>query len=307
MMNSLALENDVMKKQVKGKLLTHASLAKFTSWRVGGPAKQLFFPADKEDVAIFLAQLPGREGVFWMGLGSNLLVRDGGIQGTVINTRSSLKSMSVDKEDVIYIEVGAFCAQVARFCSRQGFSGAEFLAGIPGTLGGALNMNAGAFGSEIWDIVQSVEMVSADGRLIKRDASEFTIRYRAVDKNPDEWFLSACLRLQKGNDKESDARIRDLLAKRAATQPLNQMSCGSVFKNPQGDYAARLIELSGLKGMAIGSAHVSEKHANFIINTGHATAAEIEQLIAYVRDEVERKQGIRLQTEVCIVGKKAAS
>ena len=287
---------------MKGRLLHNEILAKYTSWRVGGPAERMYIPHDREDLVEFVKGLPADEPVFWMGLGSNLLVRDGGIRGTVINTRGRLKEMHLMDDGSVYVEAGVPCAHVARFCGEQGLVGAEFLAGIPGTMGGALKMNAGAFGGETWGIVKQVDMVNAAGNVIQRGPEDFKIAYRSVKGCEGEWFLSARLMPAQGDTVTSQQKIRELLEKRAKTQPTNQPSCGSVFKNPPGDYAARLIEQSGLKGYAIGGACVSPKHANFIVNTGNATAAEIEALIKYVQQYIEEKQGVVLQTEVCMVG-----
>lgn len=292
---------------MKGRLLNHEKLAKYTSWRVGGPADRLYMPSDRQDLINFIADLSNVNGivsepVFWMGLGSNLLIRDGGIRGTVINTKGRLKEMRLNPDGSIYVEAGVPCAHVARFCAEQGLVGAEFLAGIPGTMGGALKMNAGAFGGETWTIVKSVDMLNSKGQIHVRLPEDFEISYRSVKGFDDEWFLAAHLSLQQGDTAESMQRIKGLLEKRAQTQPTNQPSCGSVFKNPQGDYAARLIEQTGLKGYAIGGACVSEKHANFIINTGTATAADIEALINYIQIKVMESQGVELQTEVCMVG-----
>jgi UDP-N-acetylmuramate dehydrogenase len=240
--------------------------------------------------------------MFWMGLGSNLLVRDGGIRGTVINTKGRLKAMHLTDDGLVYVEAGVPCAHVARFCSEQGLVGAEFLAGIPGTMGGALKMNAGAFGGETWTLVNQIEMLTEKGEVIIRQPHEFEINYRSVKGVANEWFLSALLNLHEGDTTASQQKIKGLLEKRAQTQPTNQPSCGSVFKNPDGDYAARLIEQSGLKGYSIGGACVSEKHANFIVNTGKATAANIETLIAYVQTKVNEQHGVMLRTEVCMVG-----
>ena len=295
-------QNAYMEQLPKGRLLKHEKLAKYTSWRVGGPADQLYIPQDRQDLIEFIKALPDAEPVFWMGLGSNLLIRDGGIRGTVINTKGRLKQMNLSSDGLVYVEAGVPCAHVARFCGEQGLIGAEFLAGIPGTMGGALKMNAGAFGGETWAIVNSVEMLNASGDVIGRKAQDFRVNYRSVEGFENEWFLSCLLTLQSGDTAESQQKIKTLLEKRGATQPTNQPSCGSVFKNPEGDYAARLIEQTGLKGYAIGGACVSEKHANFIVNTGKATAADIEALIYYVQDKVEQQQGIVLQTEVCMVG-----
>ena len=287
---------------MKGRLLTNEKLAKYTSWRVGGCADRLYMPLDRADLIEFVAQLPANEPVFWMGLGSNLLIRDGGIRGTVINTKGRLKAMRRTDEGAVYVEAGVPCAHVARFCAEQGLVGAEFLAGIPGTMGGALKMNAGAFGGETWTLVNQVDMLTARGEVIIRSSQDFTVSYRSVKGKDGEWFLSALLQLPEGDTIASQQKIKGLLEKRAQTQPTNQPSCGSVFKNPEGDFAARLIEQSGLKGYSIGGACVSEKHANFIVNTGKATAANIETLISYVQDKVNEQHGVMLRTEVCMVG-----
>ena len=287
---------------MKGRLLHNENLAKYTSWRVGGPADQIYIPSDRDDLIAFVKSLPAHEPIFWLGLGSNLLIRDGGIRGTVINTKGRLKEMHRIDENTIYVEVGVPCAHVARFCAEQGLVGAEFLAGIPGTMGGALKMNAGAFGGETWRIVKQVETLDARGKIKQRLPDEFQISYRSVQGLYDQWFLSTQLRLTPGNTQESHNKIKGLLEKRAQTQPTNQPSCGSVFKNPEGDFAARLIENAGLKGFSIGGARVSEKHANFIINTGNAKAADIEALIAYVQQKINEIHGIMLHTEVCVVG-----
>jgi len=291
-----------VRDEIKGQLLAHEKLAKYTSWRVGGEADWMFIPQDKQDLINFIKSQHGREPLFWLGLGSNLLVRDGGIRGTVINTRNRLKSMSKKDGSRVYVEAGVPCALIARYCGEQGMVGAEFLAGIPGTLGGALKMNAGAFGGETWAIVDSVETVDAFGQVRQRNRPDHDIAYRSVSGPAQEWFLSAELRLEPGNVAESQQKIKILLERRNQTQPTNQPSCGSVFKNPPGDFAARLIEACGLKGYRIGGAEVSAKHANFIVNTGGANAADIEALIGYVQDTVETMQGIRLLTEVCVVG-----
>jgi UDP-N-acetylmuramate dehydrogenase len=191
---------------------------------------------------------------------------------------------------------------VARFCAEQGLVGAEFLAGIPGTMGGALKMNAGAFGGETWTLVKQVEMLNTHGAVVIRQPQDFVINYRSIKGADGEWFLSALLNLPEGDTTDSQQKIKQLLEKRAQTQPTNQPSCGSVFKNPTGDYAARLIEQAGLKGYCIGGACVSEKHANFIVNLGNATAANIEALIYHVQAKVKEQYGVLLSTEVCMVG-----
>jgi UDP-N-acetylmuramate dehydrogenase len=285
-----------------GKLLVNEKMAKYTSWRVGGLADAMYLPADKQDLINFIKNQSADIPLFWLGLGSNLLVRDGGIRGLVINTRGRLKEMKLTEKGTVYVEAGVPCAHIARFCAEQGLTGAEFLAGIPGTMGGALKMNAGAFGGETWLIVKTVEMINRAGTVTKRGADEFEISYRSVKGLISEWFLAAELQLTAGDTTHSQEQIKALLEKRNLTQPTNQPTCGSVFKNPPGDYAARLIELAGLKGYTIGGACVSEKHANFIVNTGQATAADIEALIEHIKTQVKSQHGVCLQTEVCKVG-----
>ncbi len=287
---------------MKGTLLKNEPLSKYTSWRVGGPAEQMYFPDSKQDLINFLTLLPEGEKIFWLGLGSNLLVRDGGIQGTVINTRKRLKEIKLLDLEKVSVEAGANCAVVARFCCQAGLTGAEFLAGIPGTMGGALTMNAGAFGHETWDIVESVEMIDAKANVIEKQAKQFEVGYRSVKGLDEQWFLSTTLQLKKGDAEISQQKIKNLLEQRAKTQPLTKPTCGSVFKNPQGDHAARLIESCGLKGFMHGGACVSEKHANFIENTGSATAKDIESLIVIIQKQVQQKYGVELQTEVRRVG-----
>lgn len=285
-----------------GKLLQNEKMSKYTSWRVGGIADAMYLPTDKQDLINFIKNQDENTPLFWLGLGSNLLVLDGGIRGIVINTRGRLKEMFVTENGTVYVEAGVPCAHVARFCAEQGLLGAEFFAGIPGTMGGALKMNAGAFGGETWRIVKSVEMINHAGFVTQRNPAEFEIGYRSVKGLEGEWFLATELELQPGDTANSQEQIKALLEKRNSTQPTNQPSCGSVFKNPPGDYAARLIEISGLKGYTIGGACVSEKHANFIVNTGKATAADIEALIEHIQTQVKEKHGVCLQTEVCKVG-----
>lgn len=287
---------------MKGRLLKNEPLSKYTSWRVGGAAKQMYLPESKDDLVDFINSLPKHEKVYWIGLGSNLLVRDGGIDGTVINTRGQLKAMHLIDSEKIYVEAGVACAHVARFCTDLGLTGAEFLAGIPGTIGGALKMNAGAFGGETWNIVESVEMIDVSGTIYQRNADLFEVSYRNVKGFEQDWFVSAKLVLTKGETHLSQQKIKLLLEQRSLTQPTNKPTCGSVFKNPPGDHAARLIESCGLKGYAIGGACVSKKHANFIENTGNATAAEIESLINHVQQQVEKQCGVSLHTEVCRIG-----
>jgi len=287
---------------LRGKMSYDEPMAKHTSWRVGGLADCYYQPADIEDLATLLAQLPGNEPISWIGLGSNLLVRDGGIRGTVIATSGVINGLQRLQGNKVRAEAGVSCAKVARFCARQGLTGAEFLAGIPGTMGGALAMNAGAFGGETWEIVSAVETLHRSGRRHERLPDEYQVGYRSVRGPENEWFVAAELELKPGDTEAAQARIKELLAKRSDSQPIQIPNAGSVFRNPPGDHAARLIEATGLKGLCIGGACVSEKHANFIVNTGSAKAADIEALINQVAHEVELKHGLRLEREVRIVG-----
>lgn len=290
------------RQSLRGEMRFSEPLSQHTTWRVGGPASCFYRPADRADLIRFLAQLERDEPLFWLGLGSNLLVRDGGFRGTVIATKGTLVASEWRSERVLYAEAGMACAKLARLAARAGLCGAEFLAGIPGTLGGALAMNAGAFGGETWERVVRVETVDRYGEVRSRGAGDFEIGYRQVKGPAGEWFLAAELQLEVGDGEAAQQRIKALLERRGATQPTNQPSCGSVFRNPPGDFAARLIESAGLKGRRLGGAQVSEKHANFIINTGSATARDIELLIAEVQREVAARSGVELVTEVHRIG-----
>ena len=286
---------------LRGELRRDEPLKRYNTWRVGGPARQMYLPADRDDLALFLSTLAPDEPLLWLGLGSNLLIRDEGFAGTVILLQGRLNELRIDGDDV-EVDAGVACAKVARACARAGLTGAAFLAGIPGTMGGALAMNAGAFGGETWRIVSAVTTIDRAGQVHHRAPSEYGIAYREVRRPAEEWFLACRLYLTHGDVAAEQQAIRALLDRRAETQPTGLPSCGSTFRNPEGDFAARLIEASGLKGHRIGGAEVSTKHANFIINTGDASAADIEALIVHVRAEVERLQGVRLQTEVHAVG-----
>ena len=277
-------------------------MSRHTSWHVGGPAEVFFNPRDRTDLAAFLRQLPEDVPVHWIGLGSNLLVRDGGLPGVVISTIGTLDRLDRLNQTTVFVEAGVACARLSRQCVKWGLGPAEFFAGIPGTVGGALAMNAGAFGGETWAQVVDVQTMDRHGREHTRPASEFEISYRrVVAPVKDEWFVAARLKFEH-KPGINEARVRELLDKRKASQPIGEWSCGSVFVNPPGDHAARLVESCGLKGYRIGDASVSEKHANFIINHGHATSSDLEQLIGHVRDTVERQYGVHLNTEVRIMG-----
>ena len=284
-----------------GVLRHREPLARHTVWGIGGFADRYFEPAGIEELAAFLADLPEGEPLLWIGLGSNLLVRDGGVRGTVVST-ARLRAVERLGPETLHAEAGAACPRVARLAARHGFAGCEFLAGIPGSIGGALAMNAGAFGAETWPVVREVETVDARGGRRWRPASDYRHGYRTVDGPRGEWFVACRLVLRPDPEGRAGARIRQLLTRRAATQPTGARSCGSVFRNPPGDFAGRLIEASGLKGRRTGGAVVSAKHANFIINDAGARAADVEALIGTIVAEVERRQGVRLEPEVRIVG-----
>lgn len=292
--------------RIRGELRLQEPLSAHTSWRVGGRAAQFYQPADAADLAQFIASLEEDLPLFWLGLGSNILVRDGGLPGVVICTSGGMKELRFLPHERLRVEAGLAMPQLARQCARQGLRGTEFLCGIPGTVGGGLAMNAGALGGEFWDLVESVETVDRQGRLYQRSADEFEVAYRRVRGPLNEWFVAATLQLAAGDSVESLQQIKAHLARRNATQPTRQPNAGSVFRNPPDDYAARLIEAAGLKNHCVGGACVSEKHANFIVNTGRASATDIETLIEEMERRVNAESGIELVREVKIIGERHA-
>ncbi|HKA41782.1 MAG TPA: UDP-N-acetylmuramate dehydrogenase [Burkholderiales bacterium] len=316
---------------LRGELRLNEPMARHTSWRAGGCVARAYFPADLADLCMFMRSLGPDEPVCLAGLGSNLLVRDGGLAGTVIFTHEALDGLRLDTAsgDVneVYAEAGVASPKVARFAALHELAGAEFLAGVPGTVGGALAMNAGCYGGETWNIVSRVSTIDRAGEIRERSRNEYETGYRHVQLKAEdgrgaaeggnqppsssfllplseEWFIGGWFRLARGEGAASRRQMRDLLARRIATQPLSQPNAGSVFRNPQGDYAARLIESCGLKGRAIGGAQISGKHANFIVNVGNARAAEIEALMELAERSVREKFGIVLEREVRIVGER---
>ena len=294
-----------MTESVRGKLREFEPMASHVSWRAGGPVARAFFPADLADLAAFLHLMRHDEPVLMVGLGSNLLVRDGGFDGTAIFTHGVLDVLRREADGSFYAEAGVASPKLARFAGRQGCAEAEFLAGIPGTVGGALAMNAGCHGGETWRYVERVLMLNRDGEQIIRRPEDFAIGYRHVGLKSatDEVFAAAWFRFPAGDAEVAAARLRELLERRIATQPLQLPNAGSVFRNPPGDHAARLIEAAGLKGTQIDGAQVSEKHANFIVNPdGKASASAIEMLIGRIQSEVAEKFGVALVREVRIVG-----
>jgi len=294
---------------LRGVLTRNAPLGRYTSWRTGGAADILYRPADRDDLAQFVHTLPASTPITVLGLGSNTLVRDGGVRGAVVVMHDPGAALAV-ADGLLYVDAGVACPKLARFAAMHGCAQAEFLAGIPGTIGGALAMNAGCYGGETWRYVARVEVVGRDGRFVVRTPGDYAIGYRSVHRAngsaPDGVFTAAWFRFPPGDATAARARIRELLSQRIASQPLGLPNAGSVFRNPDGDHAARLIESCALKGHAIGAARVSEKHANFIVNPGgKARAADIEALIAHVRATVAARTGVDLEAEVRIIGETA--
>jgi D-alanine-D-alanine ligase len=313
---------------LRGKLSFDEPMRRHTSWRAGGAVARLYQPADLEDLRVFLHCLSPDEPLIAVGLGSNLLVRDAGINGTVLLMHGALSELNLQSDNCVYVQAGVAGAKLARFAAMHNLAGAEFFAGIPGSVGGMLAMNAGCYGSEIWQHVTKVQVMTRSGELLTRTPEEYEISYRSVVKKQDrglgirdrgdragfsrssllaprssqEFFVGAWLSFGQGDADIARGKIKELLSKRIASQPLNLPNAGSVFRNPPNDYAARLIEQCGLKGVRIGGAQVSGKHANFIVNAGGATATDIENLIEMVRITVASKTGVVLHPEVRIIG-----
>jgi UDP-N-acetylmuramate dehydrogenase len=313
---------------LRGEMHHQVAMSRHTSWRAGGVAERLYQPADLADLQAFMCQVDAEESLYVVGLGSNLLVRDGGLRGTVVLMHGALKELHKNEDGRVYVEAGVPGAKLARYTANQDLQGGAFFAGIPGTLGGMLAMNAGCYGSETWQHVDEVQVLTRSGELLRRTAAEYEVGYRSVSRkwevesgqsenrgsvnaarptplsplSQEEFFVSATLHFANGDGEIARHEIKELLSKRIASQPLNLPNAGSVFRNPVGDHAARLIESCGLKGKRIGGAQVSEKHANFIVNTGGASAADIENLIEEVRATVAAQTGVGLHPEVRIIG-----
>ncbi len=291
---------------LRGTLKFNESMARHTSWRVGGAADYFYIPADREDVVCLIRQLPREMPVTWIGLGSNLLVRDAGVEGVVIKTSGALSQIEPGEQGLLYAESGVSCSRVARISVANGLSGAEFLAGVPGSFGGALVMNAGAFGGETWPLVERIECIDRLGNCVAFGHREISFGYREVRLPEQHAVLAGVLRLAPA-EPTTDGRqqIKSLLEKRSASQPVQSANAGSVFKNPPGKFAARIIQQLGLKGNSIGGARFSEIHANFIVNDGTANAFEIESLINLARSQAMSRMNIRLEPEVRVVGRQA--
>ncbi|MBP9727673.1 MAG: UDP-N-acetylmuramate dehydrogenase [Gammaproteobacteria bacterium] len=301
-------------KHIKSPLLMQHPLNRYTTWRTGGPGEVVLIPESIEDIQKVLQFIPEDYPVTWLGLGSNVLISDQGLQGLVIVTQGScLNCIEIfDKPDsFVYAQAGVPCGQLARFVARNNKAGLEFLAGIPGTVGGALAMNAGCYGGETWDRVSHVEIIDRQGKLHVRQKDEYVIRYREVSARSSsrdliagtmkEYFLAAYFKLSEGNKADSLLQIKTLIDKRNLAQPTSLPNCGSVFKNPEGHFAAALIQECGLKGYKCGGAQISEKHANFIVNIDNASSADILALITLAKESVKERFQIELQREVKII------
>ena len=276
-------------------------MKKHTSLRVGGVAQYFYKPSDMDDLIHFLSLLDNDVSIFWLGRGSNILVRDEGLSGVVISSSKILREIKRINELTIKVEANVPCTMLAKKCIRWGLGPSEFFSGIPGSLGGALAMNAGAYGNETWERVVSVKTINRNGIIKNRISEEYQIDYRDVKGPINEWFVSAILKFES-NKIPSMERQKEMLEQRKKSQPLGKPSCGSVFRNPPGGFAAKLIEQSNLKGYRIGGASVSLKHANFIITDDSACANDVEQLIEYIRSTVKNLHDIELKCEVRIIG-----
>ena len=280
--------------------LRNESLSRHTSWKVGGPADVFFIPDNRQDLSQFLSQNKGNS-VTWLGNGTNVLVRDGGIRGVVISTKKSINKITMAAENSCRVEVGASCMDLALFAEKNEMGPAAFFSGIPGSIGGALTMNAGSFGHETWEFVESVEVIDEVGIIHHLDPKEFKFSYRSVEFPFPLWFVS-CLMKFPESETTTKSELKAMRDQRIKTQPLTEDTCGSVFKNPKSDHAGDLIERAGLKGYKIGGCSISTKHANFIVNEGGATSADIEELIKHVQNIVKAKFDVDLETEVRIIG-----
>ena len=298
--NIMSLDINTIDQQ--GELRKQEPMSRHTSWKTGGNADYYYIASDTNDLVKFISKIPNSIPITWVGLGSNLLVRDGGIPGVVISTSGIFNELKNISETEIFIGAGVSCAKAAHFSARSGLGGIEFLAGIPGTIGGALAMNAGAYGGEIWSYVKEVETMNREGVRKIFGKNEFDISYRSVSIPKNEWFIACKMRLEISTSSIVSGRIKKMLGERADEQPLGKLSCGSVFRNPPNQFAAKLIDECGLKGKRVGGAIVSEKHSNFIINAGNATSLDIEKLIEFIQESVYEKYAIKLIPEVRIIG-----
>ncbi len=297
-------------KNIKGEVLRNEPLSRHTSFGIGGPADLLVYPADTDDLAALLREIRAQELHYLvLGGGTNVLVRDGGFRGVVISLRR-LNAIRVEREyrslggtfSVLYAEAGVSLAKVISFTMDKALTGLEFATGIPGTIGGAVCMNAGTADGEMGDVVESVILLTPGGELSTRGKEEMGFGYRAANVPADHIVLSALMQLRHDEKQKVEARVKALMEKRKGRQPGGLPNAGSIFKNPLDESAGKLIESAGLKGRTVGGAQVSEKHANFIVNTGKAKAADVLALMEIVKQTVLDVHGARLEPEIKIVG-----
>ena len=289
-----------IQKMLRGRLRENVSLKDYNTWKVGGKAEYFYEPFNLEDLRLFFELLENTP-IILLGNGSNVLIRDGGIDGCVICLKKTLNNYSYKNEEYIF-EAGLSCMKMAQITARENYTGLEFLCGIPGSLGGALAMNAGCYGGNIWDHVLTVSLINNNGEIIKKNKNDFIVGYRNTNLEENNFFISAVFKLKKNKLENSLDKIKEFLQDRRSKQPTGLLSCGSVFKNPHNMYAAKLIESIGLKGYKIGGAYISEKHANFIISDKLTKSSDIEKLINFTKKEVFKKKEVVLETEVKFIG-----
>ena len=287
---------------VRGSIMRDAPLKDLVWFRAGGPAEVLFRPADADDLAVFIAAKPADLRVSVIGVGSNLLVRDGGIPGAVVRLSSAFGKIEIDGMKV-RVGAAALDGAVARAAADAGIAGLEFLRGVPGTIGGALKMNAGCYGREIKDVFVEASAIDEKGNKIRLSSADMDFTYRKAQGARDGLiFIEAVLQGTPDEPAAIRARMEELSANREAAQPIKSKTGGSTFKNPPGHKAWQLVDEAGCRGLKIGGAQVSEKHTNFLINTGDATAADLEALGEEVRKRVQEKSGVVLEWEIKRVG-----
>ncbi len=292
-------------RDLRGKITPSAELAPLTWFRVGGPAEALFVPEDADDLANLLQQLPDEIPITVLGVGSNILVRDGGIRGVVVRLGSGFHNISKEDDSLVHVGAGVLDAVTARRAQKWGIGGLEFLSGVPGTIGGALRMNAGAYGSEIKDVFVSAQALDRRGKRYSLSAEDMGFAYRYSKAPPDFIFLSATLRGNPQSVEQIQTKMDEIKHSRETSQPIRTRTGGSTFKNPSdqtGRKAWQLIDEAGCRGLREGDAQVSEKHCNFLINHGHAKASDLENLGERVRQRVERQSRIKLEWEIRRVG-----
>lgn len=292
-----------MLENFRGKIEENFPLKNLTTWKIGGEARYVFFPLDNKDIEIALAFAKEKGLSFYiMGNGSNILVGDDFYDGLVVNLREGFKEKAIikylDKEVEIYLGAGNLTAEIINFSIREELAGLEFIAGIPATLGGLLRMNGGAFNNEIMSFVKSINFYSPKRAFYSLSKEDLSYGYRSLEIEEETLILGGLFALKKGEERVIKEKVEYYLKERKSKQPLDMPSCGSVFKNPEGNYAGKIIEDLGLKGYQVGGAKISEKHANFIVNTGNASAKDVLTLIEFVKQKAYLKKGIILKEEM---------